>query len=119
MIDDDPITNYLHRMIIEDLNITDKVEIRTNGEDGMKFLDEFFASGSFPDIIFLDLKMPVMDGFEFLEACKKSGYPTENVVMLTTSRNPRDIEQMHEWGIKYLSKPLTKNNLFNVINEHF
>ena len=98
LIDDDKVTNYLHTIVINDMGISNNIEIKQNGKDGLKFLQECNEKGNLPDLILVDLKMPVMDGFEFVDAYRKLNLPEDQtkIVMLTTSSNPKDIEKMRE-----------------------
>ena len=122
LIDDDKVTNYLHSIVIKDMGISDRIEIRQNGKDGLKFLEECNLTGTMPDIILVDLKMPVMDGFEFVDSFRKMGFPENHtkIVMLTTSSNPKDIEKMKEKGISdFFDKPLTEEKLNDLVAKYF
>lgn len=76
-----------------------------------------------PDLIILDLKMPGMDGFDFLREFEKMylGMPPDTVVViLTTSRNADDIITLRGLGNYFLiSKPLTKDNLIDIHHRYF
>lgn len=122
LIDDDKVTNYLHSIVIKDMGISDRIEIQQNGKDGLKFLEECNKAGNMPDIILVDLKMPVMDGFEFVDSYRKMGFPEDHtkIVMLTTSSNPKDIEKMKEKGITdFFDKPLTEEKLMELVAKYF
>ena len=81
------------------------------------------APDTFPALILLDLNMPVMDGFEFLEAYQQlPPGPRQHtiVVVLTTSRNPKDVERAQGLPISsYLTKPLTRDKISQLLLEHF
>ncbi len=122
LIDDDKVTNYLHTIVINDMGISDRVEIKQNGMDGLKFLEDSSKNGNLPDLILVDLKMPVMDGFEFVDAYRKLNLPENHtrIVMLTTSSNPKDIEKMKEIGITdFFDKPLTEEKLTELVSKYF
>jgi CheY-like chemotaxis protein len=122
LIDDDKVTNYLHSIVIKDMGISERIEIQQNGKDGLKFLEECSKAGNMPDIILVDLKMPVMDGFEFVDSYRKMGFPEYHtkIVMLTTSSNPKDIEKMKEKGITdFFDKPLTEEKLMELVEKYF
>lgn len=75
-----------------------------------------------PQLIFLDINMPVMDGFEFLEAYEKLNISREGtiVVMLTTSQNPRDKEKIKNFKVAdWLIKPLSEEAIQSVLEKHF
>ncbi len=121
LVDDDNITNFLHKSLIKDLNKGFEVVICENGLEALTFLEKAMGAGSFPQVILVDLNMPVVDGFKFLERYEQNNYYTlyadTRVTVLSTSSNPRDIqrlEQMHD--ISYMSKPLTKQRLVDLLN---
>jgi CheY-like chemotaxis protein len=69
-----------------------------------------------PEVIFLDINMPIMDGFQFIEEFDKLAKEFKSrskIVMLTTSVNPTDIErsQKNNYIVKYINKPLTQEML--------
>jgi CheY-like chemotaxis protein len=67
--------------------------------------------------------MPVMDGFEFVDAFKKLNFSNQDqvvIVMLTTSSNPKDLEKVKALGIGgYINKPLTQEQIKDVISKNF
>jgi CheY-like chemotaxis protein len=122
LIDDDKVTNYLHSIVINDMGISDHIEIKQNGKDGLLFLEECSQTGRLPELILVDLKMPVMDGFEFVDAFRKLGLPQQQtrIVMLTTSSNPKDIDKMKEKGIEdFFDKPLTEEKMMGLVEKYF
>jgi CheY-like chemotaxis protein len=122
LIDDDRVTNYLHKVVINDLDISKHIEVKQNGKEGLQYLEECVQDGNCPEIILVDLKMPVMDGFEFVEAYRKIALPetATKIAMLTTSSNPKDIEKMKEKGIiDFFDKPLTEEKLMSLIEKYF
>ena len=70
LVDDDETSNFLNELLIKGMDIVEEVSIASNGQEALNYLEN--ESGSFPQLIFLDLNMPVMDGFEFLEAFEKT-----------------------------------------------
>jgi CheY-like chemotaxis protein len=104
------------------MGISDHIEIKQNGKDGLLFLEECSQTGRLPELILVDLKMPVMDGFEFVDAFRKLGLPQQQtrIVMLTTSSNPKDIDQMKEKGIEdFFDKPLTEEKMMGLVEKYF
>ena len=117
-MDDDKITNYINQRLIQKLNVTESVTALLNGKEAMDFIyDNEQQNKPLPDLILLDINMPVMDGFEFVnsfKSIKSSG--TVKIVMLTTSSNEKDIEKIsitHEIS-GYINKPLTEQKLQEV-----
>lgn len=81
------------------------------GKEALELLEKLHVeSKPLPDLIFLDVYMPIMDGFGFLEAYSKkeySGKENVTIIALTSSHDPRDMERMKQFGvIKYMTKPL-------------
>ena len=124
LVDDDHATNYIHKKIIEQSGIASKVEIALNGQEALDFIvknNELEKEGKlseFPSIIFLDINMPVLDGWEFLEEYSELIiYRKSQVIigMMSTSFNPDDEDKAK--GIDhvtcYKSKPMT----FDVIDQ--
>lgn len=120
IIDDDDIFVYLTRKAIQQANITDDIKSFGNGLDALAFLKENWANPSLlPELIFLDLSMPVMDGWQFLQEYSAL-VPLENKIILyilTSSISPEDIERSN--GIDAVSdmliKPITKEKLLEVL----
>lgn len=130
LIDDDEPTNYLNKLIIEDANCTHRVSVALGAREGLDYLT---GQGKFagppgawpkPDLIFLDINMPAMDGWEFLEQYQQlpeSKKARIVVVMLTTSFRPEDEIKAMESGYvsRFRNKPLTTAMLMEVLQEHF
>lgn len=125
LIDDDVPTNFYNRKVIEKMDCTDHVEVCERAEDGLEFLKSKFRGGKppQPELIFLDINMPGMDGWEFLELYDALPHPQKGdvvVVMLTTSVDPEDERKALEKGIKgFAKKPLNTTMLQQLITEHF
>jgi len=122
LIDDDDDDNYFHQIVINDMNITEHIEVVLNGEEALDFLKK--ENQTHPDIIFLDINMPKMNGWEFMEVYKELR-PDQKakvvVMMLTTSENPEDKKRaaLYPQIIGFNSKPLTKELLVEILEKHF
>jgi CheY-like chemotaxis protein len=124
LVDDDETTNMVNQMLLEDLDITGDLLIARNGKEALDLIQQHHqAKGCYPDLILLDINMPVMDGFEFLSAFEQLEMEDKNaitIVMLTTSMNPEDVKKAQKAYIKgFLNKPLSEQDLKDVLKEHF
>jgi CheY-like chemotaxis protein len=126
LIDDDEPTNFLNSMVIEEVDCAERVETMQNAREALKYLTNASPNGNYPrpDLVFLDINMPAMDGWEFLE--KYHQLPEEQqakiiMVMLTTSFNPED--ELKARGIAgiagFWNKPLTAEILKHILQKHF
>jgi len=121
IIDDDDIIVYGAKRIMKEISFSDHILVFNNGQDALTGLKEVSAKGEdFPSVIFLDLNMPIMDGWEFLEAfIKFPGFQKENVTIyiISSSVDPRDLLRAKGYGIvsKYILKPITIEDLKNVL----
>ena len=123
LVDDDKATNFIHELIIKDNNYCDKIITKYDGEQAIEFL-ESAGENEIPDIVFLDINMPKVDGWEFLEKYKE--LPKDKraqiiVVMLTTSLNANDKERAlsNELISEFRNKPLTKEMLKDIEEKYF
>jgi CheY-like chemotaxis protein len=121
LVDDDQVCTFLLSKTLERLGYANKLNTAINGEEAIRLLtDNDQATRIFPDIIFLDLNMPVMDGFDFLDAYDKlefSGKERTKIIIVTSSQDPDDIERTKKYGINaYLNKPIRPGDLNTLIN---
>ncbi len=115
-VDDDPITLMLCKKVIQKSNFSKEIDTAVNGEDALRYFDNLIASSNssdYPQFIFLDLNMPVMNGWEFLDLFSTKKYAEHfsntKVVVLSSTIDPDDIEKSKEYPmvIEFLSKPIT------------
>lgn len=126
LVDDDATTNYLNRKLLEKLDITDQLLVAEDGRQALDLLERYCqtATPTCPALIFLDVKMPIMDGFEFLEAYSHLPLSLNQgsviIVMLTTSLHPQDVQRVQDLHISgFLNKPLTREKVDGVLQAHF
>ncbi|MFN8416778.1 MAG: response regulator [Cytophagaceae bacterium] len=122
LVDDNEIDNLINQKMIEASGICEHIFVHSGARSAIEFLKniEKLAKASIdlylPDVIFLDIDMPLMDGFQFLEEFDKLSDMIKNhckVVMLTSSLNPMDLQKAkkNKFVVKYINKPLTQDNL--------
>lgn len=129
LVDDDESDNFFHTLTIKEAEFCTQIKIATDGRHALDYIlkalknehaDEFPK----PDIIFLDINMPRMDGFDFLDEyilldeTQMSGIV---IIMLTTSMNPYDMEKAMKYKVvrDYRNKPLTTEMLEEITGKYF
>lgn len=117
LIDDNELDNFINKKLIESESFAAKVLIHASGQSALEELKRTSADvAGLPDVIFLDIMMPHMDGFGFLEEFDK--LPTDlkkhcKIVMLSTSESFKDLNKANQDKnvYKFLNKPLNKGVL--------
>ena len=121
IIDDDPIFIYGTKRIMKEIHFCDSILVYNNGQDAIEGLTELTVNGdALPSVIFLDLNMPIMNGWEFLELFTKIPNTTLSeitVYIISSSVDPRDLEKVKNYKIvnNYILKPLTPKDLEGVV----
>lgn len=125
LVDDDTTTNFLNQTLIQRLGVAQHLHIAENGAEALQALHQTCVplGTSCPSLILLDMKMPIMNGIEFLEAYSQLPLDKQQsivIVMLTTSMLPSDMARMQQLPVAgVLNKPLTKEKLQALVAEHF
>lgn len=120
IIDDDKQLNQINQKILLASGFVSELHITLNGREALEYLTvRMEKKYPLPDIIILDLRMPVMDGFEFIDQLRKLDYPNRyrtELVVFTSSSSPKDKQKMLEKGIKhYLNKPYLLRGLTDIV----
>jgi len=114
LIDDDQITNYLTQRLLSRLSPQAIVKVANNGEEALAIIKEIAdVDHKCPDLILLDVNMPVMNGIEFMSALSDSNYRDHcRIVAVTTSSNKNDFAALRKYGIEeIILKPLTSSRV--------
>lgn len=116
MIDDDPISNFISTRVLKKLDIAEEVTTVNNGKEGVACLeDHCFKTKKSPQLILLDINMPIMNGYEFLERFHSLDFQNKEEVLiaiLSSSSSPADKNEIHKLGVScYIDKPLTEEKV--------
>lgn len=128
LIDDNPATNLIHKKVISKLDCANNIYVCTGGEQALDLLTEkengLNDSYVQPQLVFLDINMPGMSGWDFIEEYEQLPEFQQGgivIMMLTTSINPDDQAKAGDFKCisGFLNKPLSSDMLSNVLQEHF
>lgn len=111
-VDDDEISLFISKVLIQDSSFAAMVDTAISGHKALDYFSELSPEEAVPRVIFLDLNMPEMDGWEFLDLFEKSyanKFPDTSVVILSSSIDPKDQKKAQDYKIvsDFVSKPLT------------
>lgn len=126
LIDDNEIDNLINQKMIESVSMTDNIFVHSGAKSALEYLKNIekikVGGESFlPEFIFLDIDMPLMDGFQFVDEFEKLSDFTKNyckVILLTSSLDPKDItkSKKNSYIVRYLNKPLTQDSLRKLVS---
>lgn len=118
-IDDDPITLMLFKKVVQKASFAKEIVNAANGQEAINLINEINNNPNQekkPKLIFLDLNMPVMGGWEFIDLFNSSNYFNLNntkIIILTSTIDPDDIKKSKSYPnvIEFLPKPITVDML--------
>lgn len=125
LIDDSESDNFYHARKIKKLGISDNIHISFSGEEALQYLkSELDGKHPQPTLIFLDINMPGMNGWEFLEEYEKLEVAQQGEIVLTMLSNSideRDRQRAQDFKTVrgFYSKPLNENYLYTILESHF
>jgi len=121
IIDDDSIFVYGTKRIIKEVNFAESVLVYSNGQEALEGLAKISTSKeALPDVIFLDLNMPIMNGWEFLDEfknCQNNRSKKIVIYIISSSVDPRDLERVKDYDEvdTYILKPITPDDLSKIL----
>ena len=123
-VDDDPIALMLCKMVINKSSFSNEIITAKNGEEALNYFKIFKQTSlnKKPQLILLDLNMPIMGGWEFLDCFSTeeySDYNTIKTIILSSTIDPEDLEKAKNYSmvIDFLSKPISKEMLEYIITK--
>ena len=126
LVDDDPIVIFIHTSLITSLDLADTILTAQNGKEALALIAELnkpddTINGPAPELILLDISMPVMNGFEFLENFEELDLKLRpKVVLLSNSTNPTDKLKAEKFTLAgNLNKPLSTEALQALMAQSF
>jgi len=127
VIDDDEISNFIYSRVIEASGSAETTKSCMSGEQALQYLKDTIENNpdSFPDMIFLDINMPVMNGWEFLDIYIDEipyKYQEQTILcMLSSSVYKEDINRAKQYSQvkEYIPKPLTSESLKSIMKKYF
>jgi CheY-like chemotaxis protein len=122
LIDDDAICSWLNKTLLESMDLALHITCLSTGREALDYLTQAAgpeADQPLPDLIFLDLQLPDMNGFSILEKLQRikgcENLSQERIIMLTTSMHLRDLGRANAAPLLgYLVKPLTPTKVMEV-----
>jgi CheY-like chemotaxis protein len=120
LVDDEKVFHFVNSKVIALTGIDCEIQTASNGQEALVMINKFMSgSDSSPDYIFIDLNMPVMDGFEFVRVFQRMEFPHKErvtLIILTSSADERDKLKAIELGVShFISKPLTEEDVSRII----
>ncbi|WP_026463695.1 response regulator [Adhaeribacter aquaticus] len=128
LVDDNETSNFLNERLLRRMNLTNSIKLMPNGKNAFDYLEALSLGKTpeevKPELILLDINMPVLDGFEFLELYQTldESFRSDIIVaILSTSNHPQDTSKASDFRAYYITKPLTIEKietLLSMYDEH-
>lgn len=117
LVDDNDTDNFIHRRVLEIAKFSKNIIVKNSGKSALEYLEENQSNPALiPDIIFLDINMPIVDGFVFLFEYDSFPDSIKNkckIVILSSSDNKKDIDRIvdNDYVIHFITKPLSEDSV--------
>ena len=124
LVDDNETSNFLNERLLKRMALTDNIIILNNGKQALEYMEELSRQPATlkPELVLLDINMPVLDGFEFLELFNQFDEQFREDILisiLSTSNHPQDTGKATRFNAHYLTKPLTTEKIENLLAAHY
>jgi CheY-like chemotaxis protein len=125
LVDDDPTTNFLNKLLLTTMQVSEQIFVAENGEQALRALTQYCtpAAVTCPQLILLDMNMPVLNGLAFLEVFAQLPLVQQHpiiIILLTSSLHPKDMLRVQKLPVAgFLDKPLTKEKVTALLEKHF
>jgi CheY-like chemotaxis protein len=120
LVDDDHIYQFTAKKTLESMGLTEQVSMFPDGEKAIDFIREHLSQPQdLPDIIFLDINMPIMDGWQFIDEFQKLKIPKKIAVyMVSSSVDENDMKRSKEFGVidDYIIKPVGRSRFQELLS---
>jgi CheY-like chemotaxis protein len=121
IVDDDDIFQFTVRMQLEKLGLAEEVMVFSDGQEAIDFIQSADKE-ELPSILLLDINMPIIDGWDFLDLFLK--VPAEKqqwmeILMLSSSINPDDVKraEANPFVVDYVTKPISDADIIKIFSE--
>jgi CheY-like chemotaxis protein len=119
IIDDDPIFVFVIQKLFFKIGSDYKIDSIKNGQLGLDYIDELYRNNQqLPDVILLDLNMPMLDGWQFLEEIETKPFKDQLTIYMTSSTvDPIDYERAKHYKTvkRFISKPLSIEDIESIL----
>jgi CheY-like chemotaxis protein len=123
LVDDNETDNFINQRIIDLAKFSKRVVVHNSGKSALEYLEKEESNiDNLPEMIFLDINMPIVDGFVFLFEFEQLSEVVRSkckICVLSSSDNHRDIERItsNEFVIEFITKPLTVDALNSLLGK--
>ncbi len=125
LVDDNETTSFLNNRLLGRLAVADQVSTFARADEAFEQIwgNEKMEAVPVPDLVFVDLKMPGMSGFDFLALYNTLPQPVQDktvMAVLTTSMHGADTARVAQYpNVEYLTKPLTEEKMLKLLQKRF